>query len=236
MITSFPEAITNPSQPLSARLNAALALTQAPSPRGDTLCVALLDLWPPHTTLGQLYRELLVTEGGSVPALAILLWEPPGALRRAAARRLGELADPTALPDLLGLLGHQLAGLQPRDSALVLVLLESALCCWLPGEISVPLAVAGALSDPDAGVRRVAAALLRRMGTDASIAAAAVLTLLAEPDPRLRLEAVELLPAICPPDLWRAPLRARLECEPDPLLQSLLQDALALHSPADLAA
>jgi len=209
--------ITDDQRNLDARLESASLLSTMPD--CDDACVSLLDVLPPTSLVGRSYREVLVTSGASTDALCVMLWEPSRPLQRAAVQRLGELGDPSALPDLISLLGHQLASTERRDRELLLMSLDALGSCWVPGAVDAPLAVAEAVGDQDSTVRTVACATLRRMGADAVRASDRLLQLLSSDNQQIRFTVAELLPELTPPDTYVPWMVRLLRDESDELIR-----------------
>lgn len=215
VIANLVRMVSDGSRAFNKRLEHSALLSTMPD--CDEACVSLLDTLAPRTPFGHGYREVLVTVGVSVDALCVLLWETP-TFQRAAVDRLGELGASNAVPDLVSLLSTQLHS-EDRDRELILRTLDAIGACCARASSSAPEAVAAAIGDKDGVIRTVAAATLRRMGSQAASASPTLLQLLGSDDARVRFEVAELLPELTGPETYIPHMVRLMHEESDELIR-----------------
>jgi HEAT repeat protein len=208
----------NDQLPVPARLEAASRLLVVDHPAAASAVVRFLDLADSETSLGQSYRELVVTQGAAVDALCVLLWEADLSLQLAAADSLREIGDPAVVPELAAILSLQRAR-RCRSIDLIIAIIESLGGCWRMGDPSVALAVVNALSDSEEDIRDAAGGVLRQLGSDAAAATPHLVSLLSASGFEQRFEAVELLPQLTKPETYAPHLIRVLQVDEDSLLR-----------------
>lgn len=219
--------IADEQQPKQTRLSAIFELVG--TPKSDDACLQLLDDHEPSGFPGRDIRHALLTHGNCVDALCVLLWSEDSAIRRAAVRRLRITKASTIGSDLGCLLANELAA-RPRDRDLIIQTLDTLGVCLPMNERPVPPAVVQAVADPDPTVRCIAAGVLRRVGLRDAVAGDALLLHLNDPQPAVRIAALELIAVLSPPQQAIPAIKALALADPDDLVRWVARYELSRHS------